>query len=306
MTTTPTAEKEKFVYLPDDGLRAAFEVARDLDMPLLLTGEPGTGKTEFARWIARELGSGEPLRFDTKTTSVAKDLFYRYDAIRHFRDGDANPLKYITFEALGQAILQAGGPHRAVVLVDEIDKAPRDFPNDVLFQFEKFAFRVEEARREDLLNDDHGNQLLRNLRLDDSDNVCCPQNARPPFLLLTSNSEKNLPDAFLRRCAYYHIPFPGPERLKEIVIQKLTGKVSENYLRHLDAIVDYFLKLREKGPNKKPATAELLSWVKSLERRGVDWKVLATENPDPAMLQKLRETMPVLLKNKDDAEKFNP
>ena len=296
----------EFVYLPDDGLKAAYEVARDLDMPLLLTGEPGTGKTEFAQWIARELGSGEPLRFDTKTTSVAKDLFYRYDAIRHFRDSAANPLTYIQFEALGQAILQAGSSKRRVVLVDEIDKAPRDFPNDVLFQFEKFAFRVEEARREDLLKKDHGNALLKNLRLDENDNICCPEGARPPFLLLTSNSEKNLPDAFLRRCVYYNIPFPGPVRLKEIVTQKHKNKVSADYLGHIEVIVNYFIKLREKGPNKKPATAELLKWIQSLANRGVNWADYDPDNPNPAMLQKLRETMPVLLKNKEDADKFNP
>jgi len=202
--------------------------------------------------------------------------------------------------------LQAGGPHRAVVLVDEIDKAPRDFPNDVLFQFEKFAFRVEEAGHEDLLAKDHKNPILENLQLDENGNICCPKGSRPPFLLLTSNSEKNLPDAFLRRCVYYHIPFPNATRLKKIVTQKLKSKVSADYLSHIDAIVNYFVKLREKGPNKKPATAELLKWVESLERRGVDWKDYDPNKPNVQMLVKLRETMPVLLKNKDDAEKFNP
>ena len=315
MTDSNQTDSNQDKYFPDPGLRAAVEVARDLLMPLLVTGEPGTGKTELSKWIAGEemLGSEIVRRFDTKTTSAAKDLFYRYDAIRHFSDKTANPLKYITFEALGLAILTAReGAPRQVVLVDEIDKAPRDFPNDVLFQFEKYAFRTEEATRDDFEKFDF-TQLTGNkkIELDENDNIRLPllkgskdKHVEPPFLLLTSNSEKNLPDAFLRRCVFYHIPFPKPDDLKKIVRAK--AKVSENYLQHLDAVVDFFMGIRERGPIKRPATAELIKWMESLEKRKVDWTALKQEKPDTTMLEKLRDTMPVLLKNKEDLEKFKP
>lgn len=308
-------EETEDIYFPDPGLRAAVEVARDLHMPLLVTGEPGTGKTELSKWIAGKemLNSGIVHRFDTKTTSLAKDLFYRYDAIRHFSKREANPLEYITFEALGKAILTSSEDQpRQVVLVDEIDKAPRDFPNDVLFQFEQFAFRVEEATRNDFENFDFTPIAGRKqIELDTNNNIRLArlkkdkkQHIAPPFLLLTSNSEKNLPDAFLRRCVFYHIPFPGPEDLKKIVRAK--ARVSADYLKHLDEVVNYFIGIRQRSPVKLPATAELIKWIKSLELRGVDWVALKQEKPDPAMLEKLRETMPVLLKNKEDLEKLKP
>ncbi|MFN0034249.1 MAG: AAA family ATPase [Saprospiraceae bacterium] len=306
MATSNKPSPDNDFYFIERGLEVAVKMARDLQMPLLVTGEPGTGKTELANWIAgpEMLKSGTaPYRFDTKTTSSAKDLFYRYDAIRHFskKDTSPNPMEFITFEAMGKAILEAKkGQPRRVVLVDEIDKAPRDFPNDVLFQFERFAFRVEEATRKNM-EDYQKDHPDFSLNLDDNDNICCAEDAPPPFLLLTSNSEKNLPDAFLRRCVFYHIQFPSDVALKKIVEKR--SKASEDYLEHLDAIVDYFLKkVRDMGLQKKPATSELIKWVEALEGHKVDWG----EMDNPAMLEKLRETLPVLLKNKEDLEIFKP
>src|SRR5262245_52754184 len=194
-------------YLPDPGLVDAVNVALLLGQPLLLTGEPGTGKTQLAYSLAWELGFEPPLSFETKSTSVARDLFYTYDAVSHFRaaqtrEGSADVLSYITWNAFGAAILRSRpieevrqwlppdfahtGPQRSIVLIDEIDKAPRDFPNDLLNEVENLFFRVPE---------------LNNARIEANED-------RRPVLVLTSNSEKNLPEAFLRRCVYYNIPFP--------------------------------------------------------------------------------------------------
>jgi MoxR-like ATPase len=126
-------------YLPGDGLKAALDVALELHMPLLLTGEPGTGKTRFAYHVAQHFSLGEVLRFDVKTTSTATDLFYFYDALRHFRlSGQGLKVSLedsgiVALAALGKAIKTAQDEkRRSVVLIDEIDKAPRDFPNDLL------------------------------------------------------------------------------------------------------------------------------------------------------------------------------
>jgi MoxR-like ATPase len=247
-------------YVPEPELVDAVNVALLLNQPLLLTGEPGTGKTQLAYSMSADLGFDPPLKFETKSTSTARELFYTYDNLGRFHaaqtgEGSQDSLDYITFNALGVAILRAneeaavarwlpkgfahGGKRRSVVLIDEIDKAPRDFPNDILNEVEGMYFKIAEL----------GNVTIT------------AEDALRPVLILTSNSEKNLPDAFLRRCVYYNIPFPDKKRLADIINARV-GR-----LRHagplLDDAVDLFYLLREpnSGLIKKPATAELLGWL---------------------------------------------
>jgi MoxR-like ATPase len=281
-------------YLADEGLRDAVNVALMLGQPLLVTGEPGTGKTQLAASIAFELGLIAPLIFHTKTTSTARDLFYRYDALGHFHDAqfhkEASSVEnYITYEALGLAILlsmnaqdaapflpehlRGTGPVRAVVLIDEVDKAPRDLPNDVLNEIDNMSFTVKETGQ-----------------------TFSADESYRPIVILTSNSEKNLPDAFLRRCVFYHIAFPGKERLKEIVGRRLrldssfTPQMLEHALSHFEKIRDLTLK-------KRPATAELLAWLKILEKRRID-----VSNLQRGEAEALAFTYSILSKSKEDQE----
>ena len=305
-------------YIAPDNLQAACNVALDLQMPLLVTGEPGTGKTQLAYWLAEQQNT-EVLRFNTKTTSVARDLFYRYDAIRHFREAhhqnekqSVNTLDFVSFEALGLAIA-ASEAKRFVVLIDEVDKAPRDFPNDVLFELEELAFRSEEATSKDYASYDFSQKTefarlqhpLSKINLDaqnfirqatDPNNKGIKKNA--PIIILTSNSEKNLPDAFLRRCIFFHIDFPKKPVLADIVRKNVD--LSPNFEELLDEVIDAFLSIRESGMRKKPATAELIQWVKMLEKRGIDLTKLDTEEAKT----KLISTYPILAKNKEDLEKL--
>lgn len=261
-------------YLPNPSLVDAMNVSLLLGQPLLLTGEPGTGKTQFAYYVSWVLGLPPPLVFETKSTSTARDIFYTYDALAHFRDAQtgggpapSNPLEYFTWGALGEAILRAAdaetsellshlpfhrSERKSVVLIDEVDKAPRDFPNDILNEIENLTFRIPEVRIPG--------------RRTPSTIVADP--ALRPIILLTSNSEKNLPDAFLRRCVYYHIPPPELPELSEIVDLRV-GRELKGVGGWLGDALELFRLLREQnnGIKKKPSTAELLGWVRDISRR---------------------------------------
>lgn len=291
-------------YMADVGLRDAVNVALLLGQPLLVTGEPGTGKTQLAASISYELGlpvEHFPLVFHTKSTSTARDLFYHYDALGHFsasRFGSesvpADP--FIRFEALGLAILlslpaddplrrsvnellphglREMGGMRSVVLIDEIDKAPRDLPNDILNEIDEMSFRVAELGLE------FGS--VSDFR---------------PVVVLTSNSERDLPDAFLRRCVFYHIDFPDndPKRLLDIVRSRLSldaGFTEEM----LDGALKHFLEIRKKKLHKAPATAELLGWLRVLERKRLDVN-------DPRRKDDLAASYTALAKNNADVDKL--
>lgn len=283
-------------YISEKGLRDAVNVALTLGQPLLLTGEPGTGKTQLAASLAYELDLPEPLVFNVKTTSGAKDLFYRYDALRHFHDSQFKKEQievedYIGYEAFGLAVLlsmesqkadqflpaslRGRGPTRSVVLIDEIDKAPRDLPNDVLNEIESMSFAVKETGR--------GFESDSRYR---------------PILVLTSNSEKNLPDAFLRRCVFYHISFPDAGRLKQIVQRRL-NPASAFTPEMLDHAVRHFEEIREMGLKKPPATAEFLGWMRILQQMEIDVKSLK-----PGQAEALAFSYATLAKTKEDFERL--
>jgi MoxR-like ATPase len=250
-------------YIANEALIEAINTAILLGQPLLLTGEPGCGKTEVGNFVAWKLGLGEALRFDIKSTTTARDLFYIPDTIARFHaahepGGIVDPLRFITFQALGLSILYANEPsavapflpttqhpgrRRSVVLIDEIDKAALDVPNDLLMEIENMQFYVPEISKTIVADKD-----LR------------------PIVIITSNSERVLPGPFLRRCIYYDLPFPTRDELQRIAEARISGLP-----RDFDLVGDaltVFSYLRQLELQKKPGTAELLSFILALRSRG--------------------------------------
>jgi MoxR-like ATPase len=303
-------------YIADSNLVDAVNVALMLGQPLLLTGEPGTGKTHLAHSVSWQLGfkTPSPFVFETKSTSTARDLFYTYDAIGRFQSSQtgssSDPRTYITYNALGMAILLANPKdkaktffaesemneleiflsaqednwqRRSVVLIDEIDKAPRDFPNDILNEIQEMYFRVPEL----------GNKSIK-----------VPDDGLRPVIILTSNSEKNLPDAFLRRCVYYHIEFPGFDNLKKIAEERLKDNIAANGKlgdKQLEEAIKLFYLLRAGELTKKPATAELLGWLTAIRKLCDYHKIFQDSLKDTLCAKNVIEpTLGVLIKNADD------
>jgi MoxR-like ATPase len=254
-------------YQPDPDLADAIRVALLLRKPLLVTGEPGTGKTELGEYIAWKCG-WRALQFAAKSDSGWRDLYYMYDALGRFQvkqsGGETDPRDYFRVNALGEAILRSRTeieegvrkilpkdflheqPEQCVVIIDEIDKASRDLPNDLLNEFDRHFFYIPELN-------------LGPIKADEK---------LKPVLVFTSNSEKTFPPAFLRRCIYYHIAFPkDPQKMRE----RMVGIVCRRLVEFRDSdspllaeTVDLFMALRAAGLNKAPATAELLDAMLAL------------------------------------------
>jgi MoxR-like ATPase len=221
----------------------AVNTALAVDQPLLVTGEPGCGKTSLAHAVARQLGA-EVEEFHVKSTSVARDLLYSFDSVRRFHDASIgtedsrDPRRYVALTALGRAIASEA---TRVVLIDEIDKAHRDFPNDLLHEIDRKWFVVQET----------GERYAQKCR---------------HFVLVTSNGERRLPDAFLRRCVYLHLPFPDAATLRDIVRAHAAARAGDELV---NVAISRLEELRSADLEKRPATSELLAWLVVLSRRGV-------------------------------------
>jgi MoxR-like ATPase len=230
-------------YIASEELRHAVNVAVALQRPLLLRGEPGTGKTLLAENLAAALKL--PLiRWHVKSTTKAKDGLYVYDTVARLHDsrfgGDVRDIeKYIKLGPLGEAL---ASPAKSVLLIDEIDKADIEFPNDLLLELDAMRFRIDETGREVVAKD-------------------------RPVVVITSNNEKELPDAFLRRCVFHYIQFPDRELMTQIV-KVHHPDVSDKVL---DNALEMFFSLRATPRlRKKPSTSELIDWICALKKSGVD------------------------------------
>jgi MoxR-like ATPase len=231
-------------YVAGSELAMAVNVSIALEKPLLIKGEPGTGKTMLARSVADALGM-ELVIWNIKSTTKAQDGLYVYDTVQRlydsqFGEGDVKDIaKYIKYGKLGEAFTSK---KQVVLLIDEIDKADLEFPNDLLWELDRMEFYIPETK-----------ETVRA--------------ARRPIVIITSNAEKELPDAFLRRCVFHYIEFPNEEKMSEIV----KVHYPDIEMRVVEQAMEKFYEIREmKDLQKKPSTSELLDWLRALALSGVD------------------------------------
>lgn len=276
----PVTGRRLAPYLADEALVEAVNLAIYLERPLLLKGEPGCGKTQLAWAVKYELGL--PLEeWYIKSTSRAREGLYTYDAVGRLRDAQLanqnidpeavhrakDPAQYVQFGPLGEAFRS---DQRTIVLIDEIDKADIDFPNDLLLELEERRFKIQETGT--VIKAQHS-----------------------PIVFITSNDEKDLPDAFLRRCLFHYVEFPTPERLTQIIQRAYPDAAPELVERAIARFMELRNLMRDEA-GKKVSTSELLDW----------FRVLQTFPTDEALAQ-LDKKLPfrgVLLKNWEQHLKY--
>ncbi len=269
MNTRFTGSKD---YVASEELMAAVDIAVALEKPLLIKGEPGTGKTMLAEAISQSMGKDLYI-WNIKSTTKAQDGLYVYDTIQRLYDsqfgeeGVDDIAHYIKLGKLGEAFK---ADKQVILLIDEIDKADLEFPNDLLWELDKMEFYIHETRE-------------------------TVKAKERPIVIITSNAEKELPDAFLRRCIFHYITFPDRDQMTEIVHAHFEN-LEENVLKNA---LDTFYWIRSiKDVRKKPSTSELIDWIRALTISGMDPEHLREQLPFLGVLLKKDEDLEAVKKAK--------
>ena len=259
-------------YVASQDLMNAVNIAVTLQKPLLIKGEPGTGKTMLAQAVAEALGK-KLIIWNVKSTTKAQDGLYVYDVVQRLYDsqfgteGVDNIAKYIKLGKLGEAF---SADEQVVLLIDEIDKADLEFPNDLLWELDQMEFYIPETK----------------------ETIKAKQR---PIVIITSNAEKELPDAFLRRCVFHYIEFPDQEQMEQI-LRVHFDKLDERLVQQALAAFYWIRELR--GIEKKPSTSELVDWLRALVAGGVDPRRIEREIPFAGVLLKKDKDLQLLQKSK--------
>ena len=261
-------------YIATEDLKVAVNASITLERPIIVKGEPGTGKTMLAHEVAKSIGA-EIITWHIKSTTKAQQGLYEYDAVTRLRDsqlGDEKVKDIKNYISKGKLWNAFENDKRPVLLIDEIDKADIEFPNDLLLELDKMEFFVYET----------GETIKAKNR---------------PIIVITSNNEKELPDAFLRRCFFHYIKFPEVETMEEIVNVHFP-EIKQELIKEAFKI---FYNIRDvPGIKKKPSTSELLDWLKLLMTDDIDAKILREKDPKK-LIPPLHGA---LLKNEQDVHLF--
>ena len=255
-------------YVASDELMRAVNIAMALEKPLLIKGEPGTGKTMLAQSVSNALGK-KLIIWNIKSTTKAQDGLYVYDVVQRLYDsqfggeGVDDIKKYVHLGKVGEAF---NSDEQVILLIDEIDKADLEFPNDLLWELDKMEFYIPET----------GETIKAKKR---------------PIVIITSNAEKELPDAFLRRCIFHYIEFPNEELMKEI-IKVHYPDLDKNIINQTIAAFYYVRSLKD--IQKKPSTSEIIDWIQALTISGIPLEKITKEIPFAGVILKKNLTVPFL------------
>ena len=259
-------------YVASEELMRAVNKAIALEKPLLIKGEPGTGKTMLAQSVAKALDK-ELIIWNIKSTTKAQDGLYVYDVVQRLydsqfgTDGVDDIKKYVKLGKIGDAF---SSEKQVILLIDEIDKADLEFPNDLLWELDKMEFYIPET----------GETVKAKKR---------------PIVIITSNAEKELPDAFLRRCIFHYIEFPNEELMKEIIKVHFPD-LEDNIIKQTIAAFYYVRSLRD--IQKKPSTSEIIDWIQALTISGIPVEKITKEIPFAGVILKKNEDIDALERSK--------